>query len=98
MAQVVVGHKQASRTVTMEIPRSLFQQANSGYNHAAETRVLMMFKDEYKRVHKRGLGFLNSGELSMTETSESQARPQGCGCECPGCDQGHHCRKEDRDC
>lgn len=98
-ARVVVGHRQLSRTVTMEVDRDLLTRALSGYNHAATDRLIIMLKDRYKQVHGRGVGYLPRDGLLVEETTESAQRPQGCGCDCTGCDdQGYHCHREDKDC
>jgi hypothetical protein len=99
MAQIVVGHTQLSQTVTMEVDRDLLTRAKSGANPAAEDKLIILFKQRYTQVHRRNVGYLPRRGLQIQETTESQQRPQGCGCDCAGCDdQGYHCHRQDRDC
>lgn len=97
-AQIVVGHRQVSKTVTMDVTRSLLTRALSGYDTAAEDRVIILFKQQYKLVHGRSLGYLPRAGLTIEETAESQHRPQGCDCSCKYCDDQGHCRNASRGC
>lgn len=58
---------------------------------------------EYKRAYQNQHGvvihnWLEFDQLELKETEASIRQPTGCGCECPGCDQGHHCRKSTKGC
>lgn len=97
-AQVIVGHRQVSKTVTMEVDRGLLTRAKSGYNTAAEDRLIILFKQQYKRVHGRSLDYLPRAGLTIEETDESQSRPQGCDCSCKYCDDQGHCGNASRGC
>ena len=65
----------------------------------AQRGIMAEFKRAFLQQHGRQItNWLDYDKLELEETFESQNQPSGCGCECAGCDQGHHCRKEDRGC
>ena len=97
-AQIIVGHTQLSQTVTMEVDRDLLARAKSGSNPAAIDKLIILFKQRYKQVHGRSVGFLPRRGLQIDETPQSQQRPQGCDCDCKYCDDQGHCRRADKGC
>lgn len=97
-AQVEVSHTLLTKTIIMEVDRDFLVRAQSGNNPAAEKAFAIRVRDTYNRQHGKNVHFLPWNGIAIRETAESLLRPQGCGCECPGCDQGHHCRIPIRDC
>lgn len=99
-AQVVVGHTQLSKTVTMEVDRDFLTRVKIFGHSASQTAFVMQFKRTYERTHNTSVGFLTWRGINVEETNESKNRPQGCALEdcCPGCDQGHHCHNTARGC
>ena len=100
-AQVVVGHTQLAKTVTMEIDRDFLTRATVVGHQPSQTALVMQFKRRYEEVHRTKIGgFISWRGINLEETEESKNRPQGCALEdcCAGCDQGHHCHNTARGC
>lgn len=97
-AQIHIGHSMLPHMIEMEVDRDDLTFAIRGRNHGARTRIALSFKREYAKRFGAIKQFLNWEGFGITETEESTKRPQGCGCDCAGCDQGYHCSKESRDC
>lgn len=97
-AQIVVTHRRLPESVTIEVDRDLLMSVLHGHNKTARKRLILMFKVRYGREHVEIHDHLSWEGLGFSETEESANRPHGCGCECPGCDQGYHCHKEAKEC
>ena len=96
-AGATVGHRLVSETIEMELDTGLINNARHG-NTKAQDKIVMMFKDEYRRVHRRGLaGYFPFRDLQITVTRISE-EPEGCDCECPSCDMGRHCSNTGKGC
>lgn len=98
-AQVVITHRLLDERLIMEIDRDLLVYAIRGRNTKARNKIVLLFKERYREEHGRPVGrYLPWDGLGIDETEESTKRPQGCSCDCDGCDQLYHCYREDHDC
>lgn len=98
-AEIVVSHTLLSRPLTMKVDRDFLSRAQSGHNPAAERALAIRIRDAYNKQYRQNVRFLPWNGTRIEETAQSQQQPQGCGCDCAGCDdQGRHCHKADKDC
>lgn len=85
--EVTYGDKKAQ----MEIDDNRYMTALHG-NNSNQTSLVMEAKDRLK-VRT----WVDWQELTFTRLHDADTM-WGCGCECAGCDQGHHCRKHSTEC